>query len=256
MPNAQTHLLAAAQLLASDGVANRLPWLRQGEPQAAFLLGVISPDVRAITGQSREATHFFEIPPRDSRPVQLAMFGQWPRLQDAPALNPPQAAFIAGYVAHLIMDVTWVERIVMPCLFIEDQPWGASHPNWRLYSILMSYMEYQAVDQLPEGTLARMEQARPAGGWLPFVEDSDLAKWRNQMAGLIRRGGARLVSRYFAISNHMQSEQMEAIVTSESRMAEEAYSTVPRERLDDFLDESARRSGVFVLDYLAAITSS
>lgn|SRR5574341_13063 len=255
MPNAQTHLLAAAQLLALDAIGNKLFWLRRGEPQAAFLLGVIGPDVRAITGQSREATHFFEIPPRDSRPVQLTMFEQWPRLRDATALELPQAAFIAGYVAHLIMDVTWVERIVMPCLFVEGQPWGVSHPNWRLYSILMSYMEYQAADQLPQGALTQMEQARPADGWLPFVEDGKLAEWRDRMAGLIRQGGARLVSRYFAISNHMQPEEMEAIVTSESRMAEEAYPIVPRERLDDFLDESARRSGAFVLDYLVAVTS-
>lgn len=192
----------------------------------------------------------------DSRPASAIMLAQWPTLKDASRLDEQQAAFVAGYMTHLVMDYVWVEKIVLPGLFIEGLPWNTEHPNWRLYSILMTYMEYQAAARLPGETVDELAQANPSGGWLPFVSDRYLADWRDHIVAMIRHGGAREVSRIFAHSNGISSHSLEEIVLSEARMAEEVYPTVPRTWLDDFQAEANRRSLETVLNYLAAAQTS
>src|SRR5512138_2301649 len=132
MPNAETHLTAACDLLAEPDITRAYPWLADETCYSAFLLGSVSPDVRAIGGQTREETHFFTIPFEDERLAPAVMCGSWPQIASAAKLAPTRAAFVAGYMTHLIMDQTWVEMIVMPGLFIPGTTWGHQHPNWRL----------------------------------------------------------------------------------------------------------------------------
>lgn len=250
MPNAETHLTAACDLLSEPEIARAFPWLAGEASCSAFLLGSISPDVRAVGGQTREETHFFTIPPDDERPAPVVMCADWPQIAVSAALSAPQAAFIAGYMTHLIMDQIWVEMIVMPGLFIAGITWGLKHPNWRTYCILMTYLEYRAADRLPAGTSGRMAGAQP-DGWLPFAADTDLVAWRDRVAKLIDDGGPRVVSSLLSQSCGLEPGQMEAIVRSEAEMAREAYPTVPREQLLAFEAETARRSRAQVMAYLA-----
>jgi hypothetical protein len=247
MPNAQTHLAAVCDLLAEPSLQVRFPWLAADRVQAAFLLGAISPDVRAISGHPREVTHFFEIPP-GGEPAQVRLFAEWPALADAAALGRTHAAFVAGYVSHLVMDEAWVEQVVMPGLFIQGMAWGVEHPNWRLYSLLMTYLEYRAADRLPGRAVDLLAGAEPAG-WLPFVSDDDLVAWRDHVISRIA-GGARLISRMFATSNGLSPGELEAIVLSERRMAGEVFSRVPRAYLDAFWRETNGRTRRAVVAYL------
>jgi hypothetical protein len=250
MPNSQTHLHSVTNILQQPESRTVLPWLFEGPATCAFLLGAISPDVRAISGQAREETHFFDIPFTSEQTAQASLLARWPQIKDVTTLPPPQAAFIAGYMTHLVMDQTWVEMIVLPGLFIKGVTWNTRHPNWRLYSVLMTYMEYRAAAHIPDGTLDLMAQAEP-DHWLPFVRDCHLADWRDHVVDRIKRGGPKLVSAMFARSNNITSQELEAIVLSEERMAEEAYPVVPHERLIAFESEANRRSYEAVLHYLS-----
>ncbi len=249
MPNAQTHIAAVCDLLARAPVQSALPWLADDAARAAFLLGAISPDVRIQSGQSRETTHFFAIPPADLRPASVAMVEAWPALHDASSLSQPHAAFVAGYMTHLIMDQTWVEKIVMPGLFIQGIPWGTHHPNWWRYSLLMTYLEYAAAQHVPGGAVAQMQRAEPHG-WLPFVADRYLVEWRDHVAERIEHGGARLISTMFARSNGIAPEALEAVVLDEGRMNAEVFNVVSHGQLEAFQQETARRSEAAVLAYL------
>lgn len=253
MPNSQTHMVAACDLLAGSSLRLEFPWLADPTARSAFLLGVIGPDVRAISGQTREETHFFAIPPDDPRPAHVIMVDMWPVLHGAAIHDRIQAAFIAGYMTHLIMDQTWVEMIVMPALFIDGHRWGLQHPNWRVYSILMTYLEYQAAARFPAGAVTLLARAEPHG-WLPFVRDRYLAEWRDHVASHIREGGARRISEMFARSNGISPGELEAIVLSEERMEAEAFHIVPRERLAVFQQEAARRSESVALAYLRGVS--
>ena len=249
MPHAQTHLVAACDVLAREAVQAAAPWLGRADERAAFLLGAVSPDVRAISGHPREATHFFTIPPQADRPAHRALLMRWPQLREAVTLDRAQAAFIAGYMTHLVMDQTWLEQIVMPALFIEGLPWGTGHPNWCLYTILMVYLERRAEARLPADTVEQLAGAEP-DRWLPFIADDLLIRWRDYIVGMIREGGVRLVCRYFAETNGLSAGEMEAITGDEERMAEIAYPVVPRERLLAFEAEAVRRTEAAVLAYL------
>ncbi len=250
MPNAQTHLSAAYDLLRQPEIRAAVPWLATDDNHSAFLLGVISPDARAISGHSREETHFFEIPLQGTKAAPEAMLARWPLLRDARLLGKARSAFIAGYMTHLIMDHAWVEMIVMPDLFINGILWGEEHPNWLLYSILMTYLEYRAAERLPNNAITLLRFAQ-ANEWLQFVEDKCLMAWRDHVVEVIQYGGARVISRLFAQSNNLTSEELEAIVLSEERMAAEVYSFVPREHLLEFETEAARRSQKIVISYLS-----
>lgn len=249
MPNAQTHLAAVCALLARPPIQAAFRWLADEQARAAFLLGAISPDVRALSGQAREETHFFVIPPDDPRPAQAVMLERWPALRDTSTLQRPHAAFVAGYITHLVMDQVWVEQVVMPALFINGQAWGTDHPGWRLYGILMTYLEYRASDRIPAGTLSTLAKAEPHN-WLPFVSDYYLAAWRDRVVHVARAGGARRLSALFAGSSGMTADELEAIVLSDERMQAEAFSIVARERLVAFEREAEERSVGAVLEYL------
>jgi hypothetical protein len=249
MPNAHTHLAAASEVLARPDFTAAVSWLTGEAERAAFLLGSISPDVRAVSGQPREETHFFTIPsPPDHRAVP-AMMAAWPTLADASHLDHAQAAFIAGYITHLIMDELWVDDIVMEYIYVDAEPWGTHHSGWWLYSLLMTYLEYQAAPTLPADTAQMLKRAQPHD-WLPFVKDRDLKRWRSIIAKMITTDGARRTSVLFAHSNNITPKKLEAIVTSEDDMAREAWSIVPRARIDGFRALAVERSLEAVQNYL------
>jgi hypothetical protein len=253
MPNAQTHLDAVSTLLSRPPIQAAFPALAGKGAQAAFLLGAIAPDVRAIGGQAREATHFFSIPRQPGSDAVGELLSAWPELANVGALSPEQAAFVAGYVTHLVMDEVWVELIVMHGLFVEGQPWGVDHPNWWLYSLLMTYLEYRAAARLPADTPDLLRSAEPQG-WLPFAADSDLIAWRDHVAARIGRGGARLISEGFAYTNGLTPEALEAIVLSEEQMDSEVFTIIPRSQIDAFDVTVSRRNEAVVRRYLAGDT--
>jgi hypothetical protein len=251
MPNAHTHLAAVTDLLGEPALRQAAPWLAEdAAARSAFLLGAISPDVRTVSGQAREATHFFTIPPTSSTEGPDAMLAAYPDLNPAASLNPVRAAFVAGYITHLVMDQTWLEVVVMPGLFVDGLTWGVHHPNWRLYSILMTWLEYRAAPRVQPETAGYLGSALP-DHWLPFVEDEHLIKWRDHVIRMMQGVGPRRTSEIFARSNDMSPDELEALVLSEDRMAAEAYPTVAPDRLATFEADTARRSLDAVLRYLA-----
>jgi hypothetical protein len=214
------------------------------------LLGAIAPDVRAVSGQTREETHFFAIPPDETLSAQEVMFRTWPELHRRNDSRESRAAFIAGYLSHLIMDQVWLKMIVMPHLFLNGFEWGTRHPRWRLYSILMTYLEYRAASRLEAETTDVLERAAP-DHWLPFVTDQHLATWRDHVVRMMRGDGPRRTSELFARSNGMTTNALEAIVLSEERMAAEAYPVVSPDRLRHFEDETSQLTCDAVASYLS-----
>jgi hypothetical protein len=252
MPNAHTHLAAVADLLNQPELTVAVPWISNNEPQSAFLLGAIGPDARAVSGQPREATHFFNIPPEDNALAQDVMLRSYPILHLAASLTPARAAFVAGYMTHLVMDQTWLEVVVMPGLFIDGLAWGTHHPNWRLYSILMTWLEYRAAARLRKEIAPSLASAQP-DSWLPFIQDRHLVQWRDHVVNMIHTEGARRTSVIFAQTNNLTAQELEDIVLSEARMAEQAYPTLAPDRLAEFEATTARRSLAAILQYLAAV---
>ena len=108
MPGLRLHLTVARDL------ANELGSARLDAERGAYYLGATTPDIRALTRWDRERTHFFSLSDFDEQSGVHRLFEQEPGLQDANALDAQTAAFMAGYISHLVMDEDYICQIYRP----------------------------------------------------------------------------------------------------------------------------------------------
>jgi hypothetical protein len=250
MPTASAHLAAALALLHDPTLAAR-PQLASGEPRGAFLLGNISPDVRIVSSLPREDTHFFGIPLSHDTPASQALLDTHPMLARAAALPPDQAAFVAGYMAHLVMDEAWMEFVVMPYIYLDDVPWSTGHPNFRLYSLLMTYLAEGSGRQVPPEQVAGLRTVQPRD-WLPFASDADLLDWRNRVMEHALADSGWGTAQMFAGQMGIEADELYAVVTSKEAMEREVFPVVPREVLATFQRHTHQRCIAALNAYLTS----
>lgn len=224
MPTPFNHLRIAADLLAVPGLRTDLRALLEAEGPA-FLLGNIAPDVQTLTGQPREATHFFPVPLNGAPPAVSRLFTAHPTLSVPQVLPAAQAAFLSGYLAHLEFDQHWVRAIFEP-VFGPEQKWGTFAERLYLHNALRSYWDFGDLAALPSETAPALSAARPVG-WLPFVTDVDLARWRDVIADQLHAGtGAEGTLRVFAERMQTDAAAFGALVRSPAAMAERVFVRV------------------------------
>lgn len=229
MPTPFNHLRIAADLLATPGLAAEVRTLIQHH-WPAFLLGNIAPDVQSITGAPREATHFFPVPIGNAPSAASRLFAEHPTLAHPQPLPPAQAAFLAGYLAHLEFDQHWVRAIFEP-VFGPEQTWGTFAERLYLHNALRSYWDFGDLAALPDETATALSAAQPAA-WLPFVADDDLARWRDLIADQLHTGtGAEGTLRVFAERMQVEPATLAALVHSPAAMAERVFSRVAWEEV-------------------------
>ena len=110
MPNLMTHINMAVETIAalddSYLIANK----------GSFILGSVSPDIRAITKWPRECTHFVPLNVKEIGSGTQAMFEKHPGLGHDSSTNSQTRAFLAGYISHLALDETWITQVYQPYL--------------------------------------------------------------------------------------------------------------------------------------------
>lgn len=247
MPYSITHLEAVSRLLNETSLASDYPWLLEPDAFSACLLGAIAPDARVVSGQPRESTHFYDIPYASTRAPHDLMLSAYPALQAS--IDYTKSAFVAGYICHLIMDIVWLDRIVMPYLYIEDVVWGNSHPHWPLYCLLLAHIEKEASATLPTSIGEQLAASHP-GQWLPFLANEHLMTWRDRIAGAIQNGAIQHIARYQAELLNIDPNEVHAILSSQERLAEVANQVVPLSLIPDFHQETARQSEQTIRTYL------
>jgi hypothetical protein len=105
MPPLGLHMTVARDL-ASDLAAPMID-----ADRGAYYLGATTPDIRVLTRWDRERTHFFDLQCFEAQDGVHRLFEQEPALRDASAVGAPTAAFVAGYISHLIMDEEYITQI-------------------------------------------------------------------------------------------------------------------------------------------------
>lgn len=249
MPTPFNHLRIAADLLTTPGLPAAVRALFE-EERAAFLLGNIAPDVQTLTGELREATHFFPVPMGSAPPALSRLFAAHPALA-APHKSPAaQAAFLSGYLAHLEFDQQWVRTIFEP-VFGQEQTWGTFPERLYLHNALRSYWDFGDLAALPDETAFALSAARPAA-WLPFVADGDLARWRDVIADQLHTGtGAEGTLRVFAERMQVDAASFGALVHSPAAMAERVFSHVAWEEVERYRARALAASVNVLTDYWA-----
>ncbi|MGH2523032.1 MAG: zinc dependent phospholipase C family protein [Anaerolineales bacterium] len=230
MPTPFNHLLIAHELLASPLLAGPVrEALAAAQP--AFLLGNIAPDVQTISGQTREATHFFPVPIGDAPLAHVKLFAEYPALARAAQLPSAQAVFLAGYLAHLALDYLWVTEIFAP-IFGPDQTWETFRERLYLHNVLRAHWDARDLTALPNSTAGLLRAAAP-GRWLPFVTDPHLRTWRDRVAEQLSGGASRTVE-VFAERLDADPQAFAALLASPDEMQRRVFARIPAERLDAF----------------------
>ncbi len=246
MPTPFTHLRFAYDLLSGAGLPAALLNVLPTE-KPAFLLGNIAPDAQTVSRQSREATHFFYVPPRDKVPAHKHLFAKHPKLARPGELPAPQAAFLSGYLAHLALDELWVDEIFEP-FFGSRARWSLLPERLYLHNALRSYLDDRDRRQLPASAAASLRAAKPQS-WLPFIGDESLLHWRDLIAEQLAPGNAALTVEVFAQRMGADPGRFAALLASPQDMQRRVFSRLPPGKVEAYYAAGMERCEQLLRSY-------
>jgi hypothetical protein len=231
VPTPFYHLNVAKELLNHPALEAWQPFLEAH--RGAFLFGNTAPDVQTVSGQSRPATHFFDIPLRNNTTLPwMAMLDRYAGLTNPQRMVEHQAAFIAGYLCHLQADWFWVKQIFVPN-FVKSNPMGSFPKRLYLHNVLRSYLDLEILPGVSNGMSAELKNTT-SRGWLPFVQDAHLNAWRDFLTGQLEPGAPVKTVEVFAARQGVPPENYYLLLQSEDRMETEVFAHLPRERLQRY----------------------
>lgn len=215
----------------------------------AFYLGNIAPDVNAISEITRIATHFYHIPPEPDEWGYTEMFTEHPSLAESVKLSPAQAVFVAGYSAHLLLDVRWFREVLVP-YFFEQGEWVDNKERFLVHNILLTHLDTLAVESLPEEAGAVLAAATP-DHWLPFAPDPTLVQWQEAVAPQLYPGAMTRTIEIYSGRMKMTPEQFAAHLHDPAWMETNLFQRVPVPQVQAMLQDAIGQSIAVINHYLA-----
>lgn len=249
MPTPFMHLDSAERLLRHPDLPSAVRvQLEQQWP--AFYLGNVAPDVQAVNGMPREATHFYDVPPHTDEPAYRRLLAEYPVLADAQALTPAQAAFVAGYQVHLCLDLAWLYDIVGPYFFHAPLWDDVDRAQRRLaHFVLLTYLDTQALGRLPDSAESTLSAAAPAG-MTPFVPDRDMAQWQDLLVDQLRPGAPVRTVEIYAERLRLTPEQFGRCLHDADWMNNILFRRVPLAPVEAVLARAIDTGVALITDYL------
>lgn len=250
MPTPFYHLSIAQDLIAHPELSPDIRGFLQ-EHAGPFLLGNTAPDVQGISGQSRRATHFFNVPIQSGAQVPWErLLVEYPSLIHSSDLKPARAALIAGYFCHLQADWLWVLNIFRP-VFGPDQSWDTFSKRLYLHNVLRAYIDRDVVQSLSRELMNTLIPIEPAG-WLPFIQDVHLNEWRDYLVYQLQPGKDVKTVEVFASRHGIEAHEFYTLIQSEARMEEQVFNRLARQRLVAYRRQLLDQNLELLQDYLDA----
>jgi hypothetical protein len=248
MPTPIQHITIAEQLLSDStlpgSLRNRL--LAQ---RGAFLFGNTAPDVQVVSNQPREATHFFQIPFHSTPRPHRNLFSTFPALAHARSLPAAHAAFIAGYICHLWLDIIWVRDIYLPA-FGPDARWDTMRDRLLFHNILRAWCDQNDQRQLNADTGSILSTAQPRK-WLPFTADAYLREWRDLLAAQFQPGANIRTVEVFAARNRVAPEEFHRVLDSHAELDRLIFAHAPREKIEAFYRAGHDEMAGLIVEYFS-----
>ena len=250
MPTPVQHLVLAQRLLDDASLPNAIRDRLRAQ-RGAFLFGNTAPDVQTVSGQPREATHFFVIPWLRVPKPHKALFELHPDLGLPGDLPAAHAAFIAGYICHLWLDVVWVRDIYLKN-FGPYARWGANLRERHVYhNILRAWCDRHDQHQL-NGTIGPALALAQPREWLPFTADRYLVQWRDNLAGQFRPGASIRTVEVFAERGGVPPEKFHQVLDSPEEMEQHIFAHASREKIEKFYRDGYEQMAELIVEYFHA----
>jgi hypothetical protein len=248
MPTPIQHIIIAEQLLRDStlptGVRDRL-----FDQRAAFLFGNTAPDVQVISHQPREATHFFQIPFGATPQPHHTLFNAFPALAHARSLPAAHAAFIAGYICHLWLDIIWVRDIYLPA-FGPDARWDTMRDRLLFHNILRAWCDQNDQRQLNGDTGVVLAAAQPRK-WLPFTADAYLREWRDLLTAQFQPGATIRTVEVFAARNRVAPEEFHRVLDSPAELDRLIFAHASPEKIKAFYRAGHDEMAELIVEYFS-----
>ena len=255
MPNLPTHVELAWR--AVDRLSHPLPSRELG----SYLLGATAPDARIITKRPRTATHFFDLSSGDIGDGVAGLFDTYPELQSP--VSDAQAAFVAGYLTHLVADETWI--VSMYRLYFGESSSGGpgrfgSRDAAQLYDRAAQLTLDRAGEQRVRSLLPILAEA--SEGLVAGPLDTDVvSEWRawvlDFLAGQRPYSWERLRHMANRISNrdpqHPSQAIAERFLSDVPAGLETLHTAMPESELDAYMERATDNLVIVVDDYLGAV---
>jgi len=249
MPPAVLHM-SVARTLADALVAADLE-----ADRGAYYLGATAPDIRAITRWDRERTHFFNLADFGHQDSVKALFAAHPELADRANANASTAAFLAGYISHLVLDERWIQDVYRP-LFGETSALSGSQRANSMDRVIQ--FELDRREREDRGLLEKMRKEILASALevtVGFIDIEAIRRWREVNLDFLQAPPTWERFRNFA-SRHLRQygiedpEQVEAFMAEVPGLLEESLDHVGWERVQAYLDTARARALAAIREYL------
>lgn len=249
MPSLGSHLAH------SHGLAKRLGHPYIDADRGAFYMGATAPDMRVLMKVDRRHTHFYELDEFGKQDSVAAMFEAYPELSSAASLDPTTRAFMAGYLAHLLMDEIYIEQVYR-VFFGEKSPLGGDLWANVLDRALQYEMNRRQLEDLDAMCRIRRAVQQVAGEpSVEFLPDELLAEWQAFSLRVASQEPnwdrfPRMMRAHLGRAGYSE-EEIEDKVRDAPAIVAEAFDRVSEERVGRYLDEAAEIALQRLREYLA-----
>lgn len=235
MPNLTAHIdiaLECAACLDHPTIQGNL---------GTFLLGSCSPDIRIVTRGPRDNTHFAPISNNTLGAGMQTMFQEYPSLAKGEALPPRTAAFMAGYIVHLLTDEAWIIKVYRP--YFGNRTVFADE----MFANMVDRAMQLDMDRAAEEKRLGFQEVTPIlanaheGVEVEFLDNSTLAEFRQRVSEATQRPFTweRLVAmarRQYPQQNGVAQDMAQCFLEAMPDSLEQAYRLVPRQAVQEFRD--------------------
>ncbi|MFC1996907.1 hypothetical protein ACFLXI_04785 [Chloroflexota bacterium] len=251
VPTPFYHLNVAETLQEHTGFLSGISDLIKSR-HSSFLLGHVAPDVQVISGQTRESTHFFNLPSRaNDLPPWERMLSSYSSLTFGEDCDPDKAVFVAGYLCHLQADWYWVQQIFEPH-FGPDSQWKTYRERLYLHNVLRSYLDYQVIETLKPETSYGLTQANPKA-WLPFIEIDHLEDWQDFIAKQLKPGVPIQTVEVFASRQGMSPDKYYRLLNAGDELQHQIFDYLPHKLLRTYWCGLLKENVKMLNDFLAKV---
>ena len=215
----------------------------------AFYLGSVAADCQELAGVSREATHFYGIPPEPGNLAYPRMLAQYPQLADGAALPPEQAMFVAAYSVHLMYDLIWFRDVLLP-YFVNAKQWASAfEERLMVHQVVLTYLDKLAYDSLPETAVTTLSSAVP-NHWLPFISDKALCQWQDLLVAQLEPAGELETINVYAGRLGITPDAFAANLNSPDWMDTHVFQYIPVGEIQAKMETAVTDSIALICDYL------
>jgi hypothetical protein len=216
----------------------------------AFCLGSVAPDVQEWARLSRETTHFYTLPPDPDTDAVANLLARYPGLAGDRCRSDEQATFVAGYLAHLQLDLLWFREILLPH-FVASPDLGEIEARVLLHNLTLIVLDQRHRNRLSPGMGTALRLTQP-DQWLPFVEDEYLVTWRDHLAGQLVAGAASETVAIYAQRMSIPAADLQENVNDVQWLQTNLLARVPVATIEAQLDSSVDQCLTLVESYWRA----